>query len=88
MINDSVGDLAVVLVGQADSRTVRAYERGQRKFRTQGDGLRDGEGGLWQPTEAGLTGPGGQLLPRVAGQVSYWFAWDGYLGDAAQLYQP
>ena len=88
VINDSVGDLAVVLVGQADSRTVRAYERGPRKFRTQGDGLRDGDGGLWQPTEAGLTGPGGQLLPRVAGQVSYWFAWDGYLGDAAQLYQP
>ncbi len=88
VINDSVGDLAVVLVGAADSRTVRAYERGQRQFRAGKDGLSDGQSGLWQVTEAGLVGPDGTVLPRVAGQVSYWFAWDGYLGDAAELYRP
>ena len=88
VINDKVGNLAVVLVGTADSRTVRAYERGTREFRADGDGLRDAQGAAWKPTEAGLTGPGGEVLPRVAGQVSYWFAWDGYLGDAAELYRP
>ena len=88
VINDDVGGLAVVLVGQADSRTVRAFERGERQFRGGKDGLRDGNGGVWTATETALTGPGGETLARVAGQVSYWFAWDGYLGDAAELYQP
>jgi hypothetical protein len=88
VINDRVGDLAVVLVGDPDGRTVRAYERGGRTFRAAGAGLRDDRGGDWQMSEAALTGPGGETLARVAGQVSYWFAWDGYLGDAAELYRP
>jgi Protein of unknown function (DUF3179) len=88
VINDRVGDLAVVLIGEPDGRTVRAYERGTREFRAAGAGLRDGAGQDWEVTEAALVGPDGTELARVAGQVSYWFAWDGYLGDAAELYRP
>ncbi len=87
VINDAVGGVAVVLVGDPDGRTVRAYERGERQFRKSGAGLRDAAG-EWALTEEALVGPSGERLPRVAGQVSYWFAWDGYLGDAAELYGP
>jgi hypothetical protein len=89
VVNDRVGDLDVVLVGNADSRSVRAYERGGRQFRSAGAGQLAGPGDtFWQVTEAALIGPDGTELARVAGQISYWFAWDGYLGDAAELYRP
>jgi hypothetical protein len=88
VINDRIGDLDVVLVGEADSRTVRAYERGGRRFRAAGAGLRDADAGVWTIGEDALAGPDGARLPRVAGQVSYWFAWDGYLGEVGELYQP
>ena len=32
------------------------------------------------------TAPNGERLPRVAGHVSYWFAWDGYLAGDSTLY--
>jgi hypothetical protein len=89
VVNDRVGDLDVVLVGQADSRTVRAYERGARQFRAvAGGGLADGGGAVWRIAEDALHGPDGASLPRVAGQISYWFAWDGYLGDVGEVYRP
>lgn len=88
VLNDRVGDLDVVLLGDADSRSVRAYEGGGRTFRAAGAGLTDGTGATWRVTEAALVGPDGTELARVAGQISYWFAWDGYLGDAAELYRP
>ncbi len=88
VLNDRVGDLDIVLLGDADSRSVRAYERGTRRFKAAGAGLTDGGGAAWRVTEAALVGPDGTELARVAGQISYWFAWDGYLGDAAELYRP
>ena len=45
-----------------------------------------GPGGLWRVEETRLTGPDGTTLPRIAGHVSYWFAWDGYLGVKSALY--
>ncbi|MEM7634759.1 MAG: hypothetical protein AAF299_09390 [Pseudomonadota bacterium] len=33
-----------------------------------------------------LTGPDGTELVRMAGQVAYWFAWDGYPWAASELY--
>ena len=39
-------------------------------------------------TEASLEGPDGTKLPRVPGHISYWFAWDGYLGVKSALYKP
>ena len=68
--------------------TRRAYERGDRSFMkaARPGELQDGEGGTWRVTEAALEGPDGARLPRVAGRLSYWFAWDGYWGIDSTLY--
>jgi hypothetical protein len=75
VINDRVGQRQVVLVGDAATRTVRAYDRGGRSF-----------GGYWQIGEEALTGPDGTKLPRVPGHIAYWFAWNGYLGAESEVY--
>ncbi len=87
VINDSVGLLDVVLVGRGETRTVRAYERGDHAFAAGADEkeLRSADGASWRITEAALVGPNGQRLRRVPGHVAYWFAWAGYLGDEAEL---
>ncbi len=87
VINDAVAGFPVVLLGQADSRTVRAYERGDQKFTGRTGKLTSADGVEWQVGEDALLAPDGRSLPRVAGSVSYWFAWDGYLGDGAELYR-
>jgi Protein of unknown function (DUF3179) len=86
VINDAVGDLAVVVIGDAASRSARAYERGDLTFTSKGAGLVSGGGTVWAVTEEALTTADGRNLPRVAGSVSYLFAWDNYLGDAGQIY--
>ena len=92
VINDAVGARAVVLIGDATTRTVRAYERGERTFEAPEDQefleTIDGPGGAWRLTEEALIGPDGTRLPRVPGHVAYWFAWDGYLGVRSSLYTP
>ncbi len=89
VINDAVGNRTVVLIGNAEARSVRAYERGGRSFESAAEKNRlRGPGGLWQVTEEALRGPGGTRLVRVPGHIAYWFAWDGYLGVQSELYQP
>jgi hypothetical protein len=88
VINDRVGLANVVLIGDAVSRTVRAYERGEAEFSVSGKADKlvapDGE---WMVTEERLNGPKGERLIRMAGHIAYWFAWDGYLGLRSALYQ-
>ena len=89
VINDAAGDRAVVLIGDAETRSVRAYERGERSFEAAAEDNRlRGPGGLWEVTEEALVGPGGARLARVPGRLAYWFAWDSYLGVSSELYQP
>jgi hypothetical protein len=88
VINDAVGDVAVVVIGDADTRSARAYERGALEFALRDGALVSGDGVVWTVGEEALVAPDGRRLPRVAGHVAYWFAWDGYLGDAATLYAP
>ena len=85
VINDAVGDRTIVLIGDSTTRTVRAYDRKQLTFRGSEEQLTTDEGD-WTITEAALLGPGGQKLARVPGHLSYWFAWDGYLGVRSELY--
>lgn len=83
VLNDRVGLTEVVLVGQTQTRTVRAYRRDGRKF-TAGPGpdkLSVGDQ-RWMVTEEALVGPAGERLSRVPGHVAFWFAWSGFVGEA------
>ena len=87
VINDMVGSRNIVLVGDASSRTVRAYERGDMTFMaSKAANSIEAMGNTWKVREDYLLGPDGKKLPRVAGHISYWFAWDGYLGVESELY--
>ncbi|MEM9784760.1 MAG: DUF3179 domain-containing (seleno)protein, partial [Pseudomonadota bacterium] len=87
VINDAIGDLPIVLVGDMAGRTVRAYERGGRRFIPgPSDDVLVEEGRAWRIGEEGLTAPDGATLPRIAGHIAYWFAWNNYLGQRAELY--
>lgn len=87
VINDRLGEVDIVLVGDAATRTVRAYERGGRRFEAAGEPTHlAGPGGAWTVGEAALLGPAGERLARLPGHVAYWFAWDGYLGVRSTLY--
>lgn len=84
VINDKVGFLDVVLVGNTESRNIRAYESGGRKFQAGGDANHlMSDDGAWRVTETALMGPKGVSLPRLPGHIAYWFAWAGYFEDAA-----
>ncbi len=87
VINDAIANRPLVLIGNPDRRTVRAYERAGHRFTAADGGLVDEAGRKWTLTEEMLIGPDGTQLPRVAGHISYWFAWDNYLGDAASVYR-
>jgi hypothetical protein len=87
VINDAVGGRNIVLVGDAETRTVRAFDRKDHRFaKTANTDLLKGPGGDWTLTAAALVGPDGEKLARVPGHISYWFAWDGYLGIKSALY--
>jgi hypothetical protein len=89
VLNDAIGPRNLVLIGDALTRTVRAYERGDRTFAASDTAHRiSGPGGDWTVTEEALVGPDGVKLARVPGHVSYWFAWDGYMGVESTLYRP
>ncbi len=78
----------MVLIGNADTRTVRAYDRKGLEFTaSDAPGQVTGPGGAWTITEEALTGPDGTKLERLPGHVSYWFAWDGYHGIRSELYK-
>lgn len=87
VINDQIGSKNIVLIGDTQTRTVRAYERGDRTFaQLTDDGTLSDASGVWKITEATLIGPANEKLARVPGHISYWFAWDSYLGVESALY--
>jgi len=85
VINDKVGDLSVVLIGNSKSRTVRAYKSDGSVFAfdtPRVDRLRTGAG-EWEISEDALIGPNGKKLERLPGHIAFWFAWSGYKPKAA-----
>ena len=82
VLNDQVGVIGVVLIGDAATREVRAYRRGSLEFKRLPDTLQQvtADGEHWQVTEAALVGPQGQQLTRLPGHLAFWFAWHNYLG--------
>lgn len=86
VINDTAGALSLVLIGDAASRTVRAYRSDGIEFARSGSGNTVvGDGEVWQVTEDALVAPDGRTLSRLPGHVAYWFAWDGYFGDSGEV---
>lgn len=89
VLNDQVGSVEIVLIGNAASETVRAYRRDGRTFST---GARPDEvtadGKTWKVTEDALLGPSGEKLARVPGHNAFWFAWQNYFGGDATLAKP
>jgi hypothetical protein len=86
VINDVVGGQELVLIGDDVTRTVRAYERKGHKFKGTGQGRLSANNVNWTITEDALTSDTGEKLPRVAGHIAYWFAWNGYLSDVSEVY--
>jgi len=83
VLNDRVGAVNVVLIGDTKTRTVRAYERQDYEF---DENLKTSKG-QWNLTENALHGPNKQKLKRLPGHIAYWFAWAGYLGDRSELFK-
>jgi len=89
VINERAGVLDLVLIGDAASRTVRAYRSEGLIFEKgpTADQVKRGED-VWRVTEEALVGPDGRSLSRLPGHVAYWFAWSGYFGREGELALP
>lgn len=89
VVNGTLAGREVVLIGDAASRTVRAYESDGRQF-TRGDDpwTPTAQGESWRADEDALVGPTGARLPRLSGHIAYWFAFNNYLRDAEVVTAP
>ncbi|MGH6924821.1 MAG: DUF3179 domain-containing protein [Propylenella sp.] len=87
VINDRAGALDLVLVGDAATRTVRAYRSEGFSFEKGASlsELRAADGSTWRVTEDALVGPDGRTLGRLPGHIAYWFAWSGHFGDVGEV---
>ena len=64
MINDHIGFVDVVVIGDASGRGARAYERRGRRFARSASPDEVLAGDVqWRVTESALVGPGGESLP-------------------------
>lgn len=83
LVQDRIGDVDLLLIGDAESGAIRAYRRNGHTFRAgaaPGE-LRDETGRVWKITEEALVpaaGVGTEPLARVPGVVAFWFGWYGF----------
>ncbi len=84
VINDGVGDLDVVLIGDAATRTVRAYDAGGLNFAAAAGSLQSvvANGEAWRVDEDSLVNANQRRLARLPGHVAYWFALSGFKPEA------
>ena len=90
IVQDQLGEVGLVLLGDPESGAVRAYRREGLTFQAGGPGeLRDESGRTWKITEEALvpSGEGAAALPRVPGVVAFWFGWYGY-HPQTEVYRP
>ena len=80
-INDSIGIIPIVIIGNAATKTVRAYRSEGKKFILTKDNKLITDNQEWEITEKELIGPDKQTLARLPGHIAYWFAWSGYFPD-------
>lgn len=87
VINDEINGLRLVLIGDPVTRTVRAFERGDHAFSLSDQELLSDSGARWEISEDAIVNANGDTLPRVAGHIAYWFAWNSYLAADSELYE-
>ena len=89
VLNDRVGVQPLVLLGDSRTRTVRAYERvDDEEFSVTEAGDIKTEEVAWTLSENFLVSADGKhKRARLAGHISYWFAWENFMGVKSQLYE-
>lgn len=88
VINDRLGDRTIVLIGDPEGRSVRAYDREGLTFEpTQDPAQFEAASDRWTLTEDYLLGPQGKRLPRLPGRITYWFAWNNHLAFESEVYR-
>lgn len=85
VINDKSGEVSIVLIGDAATRTVRAYASNGRQFTAVQDNpdVVQADGIDWRITEDALIPADGEPLQRLPGHIAYWFAWQNFKPQAA-----
>ncbi len=81
VVNDEVGGIPIVVLADAESGAVRAYQAANRTFERDANGvLVDETGTAWTVTESGLeASDSDRVLPRLPnGHIAYWFGWYGF----------
>ncbi len=91
VVNDDLAGLAVVVIGDENSQTVRAYRSGGRVFtgdETAGEVV-DEAGVSWRITEDALlpTDTSLDALPRLTAQDVFWFGWTTFFPET-ELWLP
>ncbi|MGI9499384.1 MAG: DUF3179 domain-containing (seleno)protein, partial [Geminicoccaceae bacterium] len=80
IVNARIGDLRIVLIGDADTRTVRAYLRDDVVVKATDDPNMVLAGDLpLKVAEEGLVAEDGRIMERLPGHVAFWFAWQGFI---------
>ncbi len=91
VINDEVEGLSVVVIGDEDSQTVRAYRDSDRTFSASGTRgqVVDDSGVTWQVTEDLLVPDDDSLEPltRMSEQDVFWFGWTTFFPET-ELWLP
>lgn len=87
LVQDTLGDIPLLIIADAATRTARAYERGTHTFSLSEDAasLIDKQSGtVWSIEEGALVQPQTkERLPRLGGHVSYWFGWYAFYPQTA-----
>ncbi len=88
VINDTVGASPVVLIGDAATRSVRAFDGGGLTFAATADPTKvEADGQSWKVTEDALMADDGTRLDRLPGHIAYWFAFNNFRSQAP-VYEP
>ncbi len=97
VVNDTVGDVDVVIAASGESRSARAYVReGETFLAEEGEDsevtprfLVDSSGSRWEVTEEALVmeGDPSMTLSRIPTLTSFWFGWYQYHPDT-EIYKP
>ncbi len=86
VLNDTAGSLKLVLIGDAQTRTVRAFRSNGIEFvKTDNPDIVSGDGKSWQISEESLTADDGTKLERLSGHIGFWFAWSNYYGAEGEV---